>query len=428
MQNYLNKDNKDSVSEILGNPEAKVVLVGSRPITERALKKFKLAAAFASSVTAGFAISMSALMGINTEDTAKLTALNLSNLPVAQAQELEANNHQLGVKNSNKQVSVSNTENKVNNIRQIYPEVNFDKIQTSRDVAREFVGINTFMALAAEMEGFRGDLHRDPGVGLNIGFGYNITKRFIESPDKVWKEMRAINLDDKLIKKIIDLSQTPQPQLGRAIREFNKEHNFPNNQLITIEQGVGLLKATQQEYREQATRAIGDSFHNMARDQQDVLTYAAYKVGEENLSKYRNTIRIINRIYDEPRETTMAQRQQIAENLVFFYRLNGGEWTRDTRADLIGDTFVSPYNLAKVVGSDIDKTITAQQLARFRPDFSDRPMTPSSARRDATNLAVYSVNNNLTYSVAEIQSRITQVRQDTVVQSSIDNKPSKPKY
>jgi len=153
MQNYLNKDNKDSVSEILGNPEAKVVLVGSRPITERALKKFKLAAAFASSVTAGFAISMSALMGINTEDTAKLTALNLSNLPVAQAQELEANNHQLGVKNSNKQVSVSNTENKVNNIRQIYPEVNFDKIQTSRDVAREFVGINTFMALAAEMEG-----------------------------------------------------------------------------------------------------------------------------------------------------------------------------------------------------------------------------------------------------------------------------------
>lgn len=40
--------------------------------------------------------------------------------------------------------------------------VNFDSLETQRDVSKEFFGVNNFVALAAEMEGFRGDLHKDP--------------------------------------------------------------------------------------------------------------------------------------------------------------------------------------------------------------------------------------------------------------------------
>ena len=78
------------------------------------------------------------------------------------------------------------------------------------------------------MEGFRGDLHKDPAVGLNIGFGYNITKRAYASQSTVEEDLKSIGMSDVQIQDLIKLAKTPQSKLAKAIKEYNKKANLEN--------------------------------------------------------------------------------------------------------------------------------------------------------------------------------------------------------
>ncbi len=251
-----------------------------------------------------------------------------------------------------------------------HPNIDFTDIKNAREVSKKFLGKNNFIALAAEMEGFRGDLHKDPATGLNIGFGYNISKRTELSTDEVEEDLRSIGLNEKKIKRIIEISKVKQKNLTKEIKKFNDEFNLPGNQLITLEQGVALLMKTEKEYKAQARETFESSFDKMDSHQQQVLTYAAYKAGYEALTKYKRAIKTADKVYANYKEPGVKQLKSIAKELTFYYAKDGGEMVLDERATLIAQTFVSPDYLGLQIGKKDALSKSPQKLYQEQIDFS----------------------------------------------------------
>lgn len=267
----------------------------------------------------------------------------------------------------------------VDTMKAKYPSVNFDSLETQRDVSKEFFGVNNFIALAAEMEGFRGDLHKDPAVGLNIGFGYNITKRAYASQSTVEEDLKSIGMSDVQIQDLIKLAKTPQSKLARAIKEYNKKANLENNQLITMTQGVALLHRTEHQYRADAANVFSKTWDKKGTNEQEVLTYAAYKAGGDALSKYKQAIKASEYVYKKKTQTP-EDLKMIAKHLMFYYKKDGGEYVLDTRASLIAQTFVNPEFLAIQIGKkDVVKT-NAKKLNQQKIDFSHLPLSRESLK------------------------------------------------
>jgi len=358
-----NLNHLEEVQNILKSKNAKTYFMGGKPKEKRPLIRFKMAA---TSVIFGLGISA---LGIGDFKDLNSDFFNI-----------QKNSNQTNViyENTNlNKIVLNELEDKSfiveNSIRTQYPLINFDNIKNTRDVSKQFLGVNNFIALAAEMEGFRGDLHKDPAVGLNIGFGYNITKRVQENKEQVIKDLAFVGFEDDMITKIIDLSQVPQQQLTRKIKEFNIENNLKDNQLITLEQGVGLLSITQEDYKNQARKAFESSFNKMGKNQQEVLTYAAYKAGYEALSKYRRAIKAADDVFGSDKEKNMQDFKKIAKELNFYYKKDGKEWVLDERASLIANTFVHQDFLAVQVGANEKIELSARKISENRIDFSHLP-------------------------------------------------------
>lgn len=360
----------DEVKSILANKNAKTHFIGIKPKEKRPLIRFKMAA-----TSVMFGIGISAL-GISDFKDLNTDFFNINNPSLNSSVILE--NTDIG--------NIVLEEKVKSSIREQYSMIDFDKIKTTRDVSKEFIGINNFISLAAEMEGFRGDLHKDPAVGLNIGFGYNITKRVQENKEQVIKDLTFIGFNQEMIEKIMDLSQVPQNQLSKKIREFNQMNNIENNQLITLEQGVGLLSITQEDYKNQARQAFSQSFDKMGNNQQEVLTYAAYKAGYEALSKYRKAIKAADTVFNSEQEKTMKDFTKVAKELKFYYRKDGKEWVLDERASLIAHTFVSQDYLAMTVGANDKVILSAKKMAEYKIDFSHLPKNLVQSEKVSMNI------------------------------------------
>jgi hypothetical protein len=248
--------------------------------------------------------------------------------------------------------------------------VNFAYIKTARDVAKQFLGRNNFISLAAEMEGFRGDLHKDPATGLNIGFGYNISKRVGSNPEEVIEDLTSIGVPKRKIDRIVEISQMKQGHLNKAIKKFNDEFNLKDNQLITLEQGVALLQKTEEEYKRHAKVTFNSSFDKMDSHQQQVLTYAAYKAGFDALNKYKKAIKKADKIYASYKEPGTKHLKSIAQELTFYYAKDGGDMVLDERATLIAHTFVSQDYLGLQIGKRDKLTQSPQKLYQQQIDFS----------------------------------------------------------
>ncbi len=257
------------------------------------------------------------------------------------------------------------------NIREKFPGVNFNEIETQRDVSAKFLPYSTFISLASEMEGFRGDLHKDPAVGLNIGFGYNITKRAAGNSQLVTEELKYAGVDEKIIPEVIKLSQVPQEKLESAIKSFNKKHRLKDGQLISLEQGVSLLGKTEAEYRAYAKESLGEkTFNNMSEHQRQVMTYITYKVGFEGFKKYKNTINSIRKIFSDDSEKSPEILKKLASKLKFYYQKDGGDYVPDVRAGLIGDTLVHRDLLAKHVGALDHVSLSNKELSKYKVQYN----------------------------------------------------------
>ncbi len=252
-----------------------------------------------------------------------------------------------------------------------YPKINFENLKDKRDVSKVFLGTNNFIALASEMEGFRGDLHRDPALGLNIGFGYNITQRTKNSNVLVKKELREIGLADNQINDILKISSLPQSQMDYAIKKFNKKYTSSNGNLINLKQGVALLKLTQEEYKKFANLAFKGSFEKMGKNQQEVLTYAAYKVGYDALSKYNEAIIKASVVYSKEKKPSIDSLKKIASELTFYYQKNGEELVFDKRATLIAHTFLHQDYLGVQIGQVENLKNSMASLAKNTIKFKD---------------------------------------------------------
>jgi len=347
------------------NPDA-VEIIGDRPREDRAI----ITALQRNAAMYGIGMAAMASVGFVDLNNVGVDLIPLQTLQVSKPQ--SDNSHIYNTKPVELKIYTEYMT-----VEEKYPMVDFSTLNNTRDVSRQFLGVNNFIALAAEMEGFRGDLHKDPGVGLNIGFGYNITKRIQENPEQVLKDLALVGLSPEIIEKLVHLSQIPQSQLSRGIREFNRENPFPDNQLITLVQGVSLLSATQSEYKEQARQAFIASFDLMGKNQQEVLTYAAYKIGQESLSRYRRAIMAATTIHTDNRENSLGDYKKVAEELKFYYRLDGQEWTLDTRASLVAHSFVSQDYLALKIGATDAITLSNRELEKYKVDFSHLPTTLS---------------------------------------------------
>lgn len=242
--------------------------------------------------------------------------------------------------------------NYVKSLQLAYPHVNFSDVKTSRDVSRIFFQKNNFISLASEMEGFRGDLHKDPATGLNIGFGYNITKKLGTNDLIVKRDLLSLGLPLLEVEHIIAIAQLPQNQLESGIEMFYKFHPHPNNQIISLKQGVSLLFAKQAEYSDYARNAFPKSFDKMAKNQKEVLTYSAYKAGQGSLQKFKTAINRSNKLYENKSTPNLRELQTVANELNFYYKKDGKKKVLDKRASLIAKTFVHQDYLGNHVGAN----------------------------------------------------------------------------
>ncbi len=360
-----------------------IYFVGKKPWYERAFTKMRIG--FVAGVTTGLVSGLGAfgvvdLSSDSITESARMVRGSIiqENInPIAHPSSGKPGNliaELPTVKHANTK-NVASTENVIDNFKKQYPNVDFDKLSSQRDVSKEFIGDNNFIALAAEMEGFRGDLHKDPATGLNIGFGYNISKRVESSKGAVVKDLLAIGVPNEQVAKIVEMSQKPQSKLNQEIAHFNKIFGLKSNQLITIEQGVALLKKTEQEYKEQARAAFSGSFDKMGKHQQEVLTYAAYKVGADALSKYKKAIKAADAVYEKTTKPDINQLKKIGKELTFYYMKDGKEMVLDERASLIAHTFVHQDYLGVQVGSHDKLKLPSKKLAEHKIDFSHMDIT-----------------------------------------------------
>lgn len=352
-----------------------IVYVGPKPWYERALSKFKFG------LVAGLATGLvSGLSAFGVIDTSIAKDFNMDILKDKASQFLNVENKQIDTKEIVAEGDIQkikeaepekrNFEDSLAIFKKEHPNIDFTNINNPRDVSKQFLGENNFIALAAEMEGFRGDLHKDPATGLNIGFGYNITKRVNASKGEVVKDLLSIGVEHDKVHEIIEIAKSPQSKISKEIKKFNTENKLENNQLITIEQGVALLKRTQKEYEQQARASFPNTFDKMAKNQKEVLTYAAYKAGFEALSKYKKASKAAEYVYAKTKQPSIPELKTIAKELSFYYKKDGKEMVLDERASLIAHTFISPDYLGVQVGKTDNLKQTPAKLAAQKIDFS----------------------------------------------------------
>jgi hypothetical protein len=352
----------DHVKKIIKETDDKdIQYIGSKPWYQRPLNKFKLGLAIGVATGLVSGLSSFALLEKNMSDHLKMG----SQLASGKVQsEVSVENLTLQPKKKNAFAQA------LESFRKEYPNLDFTNIKNAREVSKQFLGKNNFIALAAEMEGFRGDLHKDPATGLNIGFGYNISKRAELSPEEVIADLTAIGISTRKIDRIIEISKKKQSNLSKEIKKFNEEFNLPDNQLITLEQGVALLKRTEAEYKNQAKVTFSSSFDKMGSHQQQVLTYAAYKAGYDALTKYKRAIKKADKIYANNKEPGTKQLKSIAQELTFYYSKDGKEMVLDERATLIAHTFISQDYLGLQIGKKDLLKQSPQKLYQQQIDFS----------------------------------------------------------
>lgn len=379
-----NKELLEQVRGIVKDADEKdIKFVGPKPWYQRALSNFKfgfsvgLAAGIVSGLAAFVAVTANAPI-IQVENQVIYSSnieqvVNKSNVLESKIQTLE---------NEINPVVKKTFDNSLDSFRKDNPNLDFANIKNTRDVSKQFLGNNNFIALAAEMEGFLGHLHKDPAVGLNIGFGYNITKRVQASKEDVIKDLQSIGIDNYKITKVIELSQKPQSQLTKKIKEFNKEFDLANNQLVTLEQGVVLLKRTQNQYRTEAKQVFPNSFEKMGKHQQEVLTYAAYKAGADALSKYKNAIKAASVAYANNKVPNSNQLKSIAKELTFYYAKDGKEMVLDERAALIAHTFVSQDYLGVQIGKYDSLKQSPKKLMQEKLDFSHMDLKLDTVKKN----------------------------------------------
>lgn len=352
-----------------------IVYVGPKPWYERALSKFKFG------LMAGLATGLvSGLSAFGVIDTSVTKDFNMDVLKDKASRFLSVEDKQVETKEILAQGTIQkikevepekrNFEDSLAIFKKEHPNIDFTNINNPRDVSKQFLGENNFIALAAEMEGFRGDLHKDPATGLNIGFGYNITKRVQASQGEVVKDLLSIGIDNDKVREIIEISKAPQSKISKEIKKFNTENKLENNQLISIEQGVALLKRTQKEYENQARASFPNAFDKMAKNQKEVLTYAAYKAGFEALSKYKKASKAAEHVYSKNKQPGISELKTIAKELSFYYKKDGKEMVLDERASLIAHTFVSSDYLGVQIGKTNNLKQTPAKLAAQKIDFS----------------------------------------------------------
>lgn len=259
-------------------------------------------------------------------------------------------------------------------LKQAYPNVSLEKMTDRRTVSRAFLGQNNFIALASEMEGFSGGLYKDPATGLNIGFGYNITKRIGENGlQDVKKDLLSLNIPEDAVINILALAQQPQRKLAQGISFFNHQWKIKTGknpeEIIDITKGVALLARTEAEYRGEAQAAFANSFDRMGENQQQVLTYIAYKVGGTTLSEYKHTIKQAAQVFNKPKYSVDDVRA-VAQGLTFFYSQDGQQKVFDDRAILISNTFVNQEYLAVQIGKMDAVHTSYSKLMAKKLDFS----------------------------------------------------------
>ena len=333
--------------------------VGPKPWYQRPLNKFKLGLAVGIATGLVSGLASFALLSDNLNEQAEIG----SQIASGQIQPEMAD---VSLPAKKKGAIASYLEE----FRKEHHTINFAYIKTARDVAKQFLNKNVFISLAAEMEGFRGDLHKDPATGLNIGFGYNISKRVGSNPEEVIEDLTSIGVPKRQIDRIVEISQMKQGHLNKAIKKFNNEFNLKDDQLITLEQGVALLQRTEAEYKKYAQISFNSSFDKMDSNQQQVLTYAAYKAGFDALNKYKKAIKKADKIYASYKEPGTKHLKSIAKELTFYYAKDGGEMVLDERATLIAHTFVSQDYLGLQIGKKDGLSQSPQKLYQQQIDFS----------------------------------------------------------
>jgi GH24 family phage-related lysozyme (muramidase) len=350
-----------------------ICYVGNKPWYSRALSKFKFG--LVTGLATGLISGMSAFGVVDLNSTSKLLEESIQEIKVLNnfGEKVGVSSLTVDVPNNiaSKKLKVSSEQvDSLRSFREKYANVDFSGLKSQRDVSKQFVGKNNFIALAAEMEGFRGDLHKDPATGLNIGFGYNITKRVQASKEDVEKDLLSIGIDGKRVARIIDVSQQPQGKLTKEIKKFHNDFKINNPEIITMEQGVALLGRTQKQYQEEASSVFSKTFHKMGQNQKEVLTYAAYKAGAEALSKYKKAIIAAENIYAGDKQPSKQEMKKIAKELTFFYMKDGKEMVLDERAELIGHTFIDHDYLKVQIGDYKGLKSSSQKLAQNRINFS----------------------------------------------------------
>lgn len=246
--------------------------------------------------------------------------------------------------NTNSNLINANNKDKIERAGQFQVPTNLKDNQIARHVAQEkFTGKEYLPSLISESESFRSHLYND-NIGYAFGNGWNISMQTTKYNENLAK---AISIEPEFIKKITTLSGkisslpignyqltiTPQKsmQVSMLMAEKFEEAaiNAISKQMMKNKTTIAQHKATKKDYKVLAK----ELYASLATNEQAVLVYHAYKVGEYGFGKYTGMIESLID-YANAKERTPELAKKVAEHFTYKYKMNG-EIKQDTRAEVL---------------------------------------------------------------------------------------------
>lgn len=188
-------------------------------------------------------------------------------------------------------------------------------------------------------EGQQNRFYRD-NKGIAIAYGWNPTRNTKEFNLRIAQESGLNSEQTAAILKVSDTNKVNYvPKELKKIRLTQEQVNKTALALIPRyeEEFLQAMSFHAERNKRNVDHDIA-AYHQLPNNQQAVLIHMAYKVGAENLMKYKTFYKKFFSYLDKP---TKANLQQVQNNFTYTYATLQGERLHDTRVEEIHTGFFS---------------------------------------------------------------------------------------
>lgn len=186
-------------------------------------------------------------------------------------------------------------------------------------------------------EGQQNRFYRD-NKGIAIAYGWNPTRNTKEFNLRIAQEAGLTTEQTAAILKVSDTNKVNY--VSKELKKIRLTPEQVNKTALALipryeEEFLQAMRYHAERNKRNIDKDIA-AYHHLPNNQQAVLIHMAYKVGAENLMKYKTFYKKFFAYLDKP---TKANLQQVQNNFTYTYATLDGERLHDTRVEEIHNGF-----------------------------------------------------------------------------------------